>query len=402
MKVRPPTCRKMSANSFRRFFRLASVEDSMRVRVTVPAAPPAPPGAATFAARSDADCTPCWEDVDDCAQTRLTVTKAHKCDELDHRLQPFPPCAPPAPAPPVPCSLVTPPGALRKGARAPRPARSVSFDEVTRTAEIPCLCDIDDSALESMFWSPVDYADIRTRQRDLILAVLRQASDYPQGTIPPAIAGESRRGLGICCEPGTMTGRASRVATGRTLIVDAFNAGYSWEMLAHLSEQLTHWAAVNAHQVGLKDQDQEELSHVDFARTFFLSGSCAECAAPPHAFDDALATTLPELENRSLDAAAPSGGIFSAGQAPPPGARKPRASVARAAARTAARSQRQRAAPGSRPASPGGAALAPALAQCGQDGLGLASMVRIDSFSHLPAGEIRSRCGPSELSCGQN
>jgi hypothetical protein len=136
--------------------------------------------------------------------------------------------------------------------------------------------------------------------------------------------------------------------------------------------------------VGLKDQDQEELSHVDFARTFFLSGSCAQCAAQPHALLASL--NSPDVANHHHDAAAPCGGGFSAGQAPTPSARKPRSSVARAAARTAARSPRRAskapAAPSAAPATP------PAAPKRGQDGLGLASMVRIDSLGQLPAGGI--------------
>ena len=62
-----------------------------------------------------------------------------------------------------------------------------------------------------VWWTSEDYATIRSRQRELALLALRQARETPPGTQPPPIPGESRRGLGVCCEPGTTAERARLV-----------------------------------------------------------------------------------------------------------------------------------------------------------------------------------------------
>ena len=119
-----------------------------------------------------------------------------------------------------------------RGAEAPSNATSgcgrgrVQFREpLCEHHGIALLRDIPLWVREEMYWQARDYANIRENQRRLIDVVLRQARDCPDGRVPPPIPGESRRGLGICCEPGTNSGRAARVRSARRAIVEAQRDG---------------------------------------------------------------------------------------------------------------------------------------------------------------------------------
>lgn len=120
---------------------------------------------------------------------------------------------------------------------------------------VPMLCDIPLWTREEMYWGAEDYAMIRDNQRRLIEMVLRQAREYPDERTPPPIPGESRRGLGICCEPGTNSGRASRVRSARRAVIEAQRDGYTEQKLSDLAVELSRWATRNAYDVGLKDHE---------------------------------------------------------------------------------------------------------------------------------------------------
>ena len=160
----------------------------------------------------------------------------------------------------------------------PRSARRLSFASDVEFRYVETIDEQPAAERRDVWWTHRDYQQIRARQRELILLVLKQAHDYPAGVVPPPIPGESRRGLGICCEPGTNSGRASRVKTGLRQIVRAHRSGMGWRDLAALSAELSEWAATNAREVGLKDHSAA-ADKGDFARTFFLHGS-VEGAAP--------------------------------------------------------------------------------------------------------------------------
>ena len=95
----------------------------------------------------------------------------------------------------------------------PRSARRLSFASDVEFRYVETIDEQPAAERRDVWWTHRDYQQIRARQRELILLVLKQAHDYPAGVVPPPIPGESRRGLGICCEPGTNSGRASRVKT---------------------------------------------------------------------------------------------------------------------------------------------------------------------------------------------
>ena len=117
-------------------------------------------------------------------------------------------------------------------------SRRVRFrDPLCAVRPIALLRDVPLWIREETYWRAQDYAQIRDNQRRLIELVLRQARDAPDGGVPPPIPGESRRGLGICCEPGTNSGRAARVRSARRAIVEAQRDGYSPGQLAELAAE---------------------------------------------------------------------------------------------------------------------------------------------------------------------
>ena len=124
----------------------------------------------------------------------------------------------------------------------PRSARRLSFASDVEFRYVETIDEQPAAERRDVWWTHRDYQQIRARQRELILLVLKQAHDYPAGVVPPPIPGESRRGLGICCEPGTNSGRAARVRSARRAIVEAQRDGYSPAQLAELAAELSRWA----------------------------------------------------------------------------------------------------------------------------------------------------------------
>ena len=228
--------------------------------------------------------------------------------------------------------------------------RRVRFrDPLCAVRPIALLRDVPLWIREETYWRAQDYAQIRDNQRRLIELVLRQARDAPDGGVPPPIPGESRRGLGICCEPGTNSGRAARVRSARRAIVEAQRDGYSPAQLAELAAELSRWAGRNARDVGLKDAAAivADFDYASFGR--------AEAAPPPPA------------------PAAPA-------PPPPPSPKRQASGLVARAARSAAGTASGTGAPDAdEPAE------ADADGADGVDGLGLASMIRSDSLSDLSA-----------------
>lgn len=127
----------------------------------------------------------------------------------------------------------------------------VTFGTVSEIL-VPSLKEIPKSQKDAMYWSAEDYAAIRENQRRLIEIVVKQVRD---GYTPP-IPGESRRGLGLICEPGTNSGRAARVRSARRIVVEAHrDKNYTPEMVATLAAELSQYATKNAYDVGLKDYE---------------------------------------------------------------------------------------------------------------------------------------------------
>ena len=127
----------------------------------------------------------------------------------------------------------------------PRSARRLSFASDVKFRYVETIDEQPAAERRDVWWTHRDYQQIRARQRELILLVLKQAHDYPAGVVPPPIPGESRRGLGICCEPGTNSGRAARVRSARRAIVEAQRDGYSPAQLAELAAELSRWLCAN-------------------------------------------------------------------------------------------------------------------------------------------------------------
>ena len=254
-------------------------------------------------------------------------------------------------------------GAARKPASPPadRPSR-LKFAEpcATTHAVEPAPRELRDE----VWWTARDYAEIRQKQRALALEALRQARAAPAGTTPPPIPGESRRGLGVCCEPGTTAERARLVQEGRAEVVRAHRGGMEPAALAELCRELSAWAAVNARDVASKDElDASTRSDAGHASASDLLAVAARPPAPPstppaptkRGADDEPAAASPA--KRPASPATASGG-FLAGA---PRDNAPAAGIGIAA----------------EPPPPAGV-TAPCQA-------GLASMVRSDSFGDLRA-----------------
>lgn len=151
-----------------------------------------------------------------------------------------------------------------RSADVPRVKRRVVFAQpLYEEMWVPALCDILKHERDNMYWNSEDYAAIRDNQRRLIELVMRQVRQYPEGTVPPPIPGESRRGLGIICEPGTNSGRATRVRSARRAVVEAYRDGYSPEMIGKLAAELSLWATKNAYDVGVKDEQAAKTADFD-------------------------------------------------------------------------------------------------------------------------------------------
>lgn len=204
---------------------------------------------------------------------------------------------------------------------------------------------------DAVWWTARDYAEIRQKQRALALRALQAARAAPAGTTPPPIPGESRRGLGVCCEPGTTQERARLVQEGRSEIVRAHRGGMDPAALAELCRELSAWAAVNAYEVAGKDELDASARHD--AGHASASDLLAVARTPPTP-TKRLADDEPPTASPAKRPASPAAGTFLSGE---PRDNAPAAGIGIAEP-------------------PAGVAL---------PGHSLASMVRSDSFGDLRA-----------------
>ena len=235
-------------------------------------------------------------------------------------------------------------------------SRLVFGDPIQHLSPIPTLGETPRWERERVYWQAHEYAQIRDNQRRLIETVLRSARRCAEGELPPPIPGESRRGLGLICEPGTNSGRAARVRSARRAVVEAQRDGYSPAQLADLAAELGAWATNNAREMGLKDA--EAVGDFDF-KSFSREIQSQEAQAP--------AAATPPTPQRTLSPVAP---IVRA---------------ARASAKKEGVAHARRSVDGSAPA-PGAAAYPEPDeddSTTHADGLGLASMIRNDSLTNL-------------------
>ena len=136
----------------------------------------------------------------------------------------------------------------------PPPARRrLRFgDPIQHESPIPRLCDTPRWERERVYWQAHEYAQIRDNQRRLIETVLRSARQCGEGELPPPIPGESRRGLGIACEPSTPSIRAEKIAQHRRGVLAAA-AVADGDDVAHLAASLSAEAVAVARQMGDAD-----------------------------------------------------------------------------------------------------------------------------------------------------
>ena len=118
----------------------------------------------------------------------------------------------------------------------------VRFDQSRNT--IHEAAPIEDPAL--LWWTPAERRDQLARTEWVVaLDTKRQLLDEPRDPIP----GESRRGLGIACEPSTPSIRAEKIAQHRRGVLAAA-AVTDGDDVAHLAASLSAEAVAVARQMG--------------------------------------------------------------------------------------------------------------------------------------------------------
>ena len=106
---------------------------------------------------------------------------------------------------------------------------------------------IEDAAL--LWWTPDERRDQLARTEWVVaLETKRRLLDEPRDPIP----GESRRGLGIACEPSTPSIRAEKIAQHRRGVLAAA-AVADGDDVAHLAQSLSAEAVAVARQMGESD-----------------------------------------------------------------------------------------------------------------------------------------------------
>jgi hypothetical protein len=121
----------------------------------------------------------------------------------------------------------------------------VRFDQSKNTVHE--AAPIEDAAL--LWWTPDERRDQLARTEWVVaLETKRRLLDEPRDPIP----GESRRGLGIACEPSTPSIRAEKIAQHRRGVLAAA-AVADGDDVAHLAQSLSAEAVAVARQMGESD-----------------------------------------------------------------------------------------------------------------------------------------------------
>ena len=88
---------------------------------------------------------------------------------------------------------------------------SVAFEVIL----IPCRADLTDDDIRVLYWSREEYGEIKANQQRLVQAVIKQIEQRSL----VEIEGESRRGLGLVCEPSNPKSRVnSRLIAVKTVL----------------------------------------------------------------------------------------------------------------------------------------------------------------------------------------
>ena len=133
-------------------------------------------------------------------------------------------------------------------ARAACPTR-VTFDfGKNERHDIPNLDDFGWRCRRECYWQPEEYAAMSQSRLRLERAVLETGGRVP-------IQGESRRGLGLVCEPETRLARASKIQQTSRAVLRMHAEGASAARLARFAADASKWATNNALITAEKDLD---------------------------------------------------------------------------------------------------------------------------------------------------
>mmetsp|Transcript_14983 Transcript_14983/g.19824 ORF Transcript_14983/g.19824 Transcript_14983/m.19824 type:complete len:410 (+) Transcript_14983:1199-2428(+) len=105
--------------------------------------------------------------------------------------------------------------------------------------EITALCDMSWRILRDCYWQPEEYAAMSQSRIWLERAVMRTGGRV-------RIRGESRRGLGLVCEPETRIARATKIQRTQRAVLRLHTEGASALKLAKFAQDASSWATRNA------------------------------------------------------------------------------------------------------------------------------------------------------------
>lgn len=123
--------------------------------------------------------------------------------------------------------------------RAERGRRVAFVLERNEEHEITALRDMNLIMRRALYWQPEEYAVMSQNRMRLERAVLRTGGRV-------RIEGESRRGLGLVCEPETRLARASKIQQTQRAVLRMHADGASASRLAKFAADASGWATRNA------------------------------------------------------------------------------------------------------------------------------------------------------------
>ena len=173
--------------------------------------------------------------------------------------------------------------------------RTVNFDlEKNEEYPITSVSDMSWRTRKECYWQPEEYAAMSQSRMWLERAVLRTGGRV-------RIEGESRRGLGLVCEPETRIARASKIQSTQRAILRMHAEGASSSKLAKFAADTSSWATRNALICAQKDlvaahePDATELMRQRVERTFAETYPSHQTAAqvPASPPDDQESPTTP-------------------------------------------------------------------------------------------------------------
>lgn len=157
--------------------------------------------------------------------------------------------------------------------------------------EITALRDMSWCTRRDCYWQPDEYAAMSQSRLWLERAVLQTGGRV-------RIEGESRRGLGLVCEPETRLARASKIQHTQRAVLRMHAEGASASRLAKFAADASHWATRNALICAQKDL---VAAHEDDGSASFSSSPAAYVATLGDLEPDPDAGSIPRCDSNTSE-----------------------------------------------------------------------------------------------------